>query len=137
MHRASLDLGGRDYAGGVRSCTQDRGCVTVTVSPNDGGNVVASAVGGALKGVLREDNRSHFVGLTAGKDYGKSVERGLRVRDVGGVEGRGVAQLNVVFITLEDEGHNDGVRVATLHRAMETSAEVLPDPCPTVFMRSL
>jgi hypothetical protein len=80
----------------------------MAVGSKDGGNIEAPAVVGALKGVLRENDRNHFVGLSTGKDYGKSIEGRLRVSDIGGGEGRGVTQLDIVFITLEDEGHNDG-----------------------------
>jgi hypothetical protein len=80
----------------------------MSVGSKDGRNIEAPAVVGALKGVLRENDRSHFVGLSTGKDYGKSIEGRLRVSDIGGVEGRAASELDMVFVALDNKGHNDG-----------------------------
>jgi hypothetical protein len=80
----------------------------MSVGSEDGRNVEAPAVAGALKGGLRENDRGHFVGLTTSKDYDKSIEGSLRVSDIGGVEGRRVSELDMVFIALDNKGHNDG-----------------------------
>jgi hypothetical protein len=73
---------------------------------DDGGDVLAASVGEASKGSLREDNRCHFIRLEASVDYDKSIEGGDGVGDVSRVEGRSVAELDMVFVTFDNECHN-------------------------------
>jgi hypothetical protein len=108
MHGAGLNLGSVGRSCGVRAHTKDWRSVAMSVGSKDGRNVEAPAVAGALKGVLRENDGSHFIGLSTGKDYGKSIEGRLRVSDIGGVEGRAASELDVVFVALDNKGHNDG-----------------------------